>query len=271
VRKAGVYIKYALAIPAVLVSFLSIPAADSIAQEVLYPQGYDIPSQYTFSSVELHILDTLRIARTLVNNESFDLGNLYISDNLPPQFAFLAYSINLDGHPVSSLMTGPAPGEVVPGYYSYRWIIDLPDPADTLNNQVHPGDALELTYNFVCDSIGQFTFPLHTTCFYGDSTGFFTIAESTIVTVIPDTCHFVPGDANNNQVVNGVDITFMVNFLKGGLRPFVSCYCPPALSLYAACDVNANCVFNGVDVTYLLNYLKGFGPAPLACPTCIMN
>jgi len=66
---------------------------------------------------------------------------------------------------------------------------------------------------------------------------------------------FVPGDANGNGEVNGVDVAYLVNYLKGFGPP------PPEPILQA--DANGNCQVNGVDVTYLVNYLKGLGQGPI--------
>lgn len=63
-----------------------------------------------------------------------------------------------------------------------------------------------------------------------------------------------PGDANANGVTNGIDVTFMVNYLKG---------LGPAPEPLLAGDANGNCTTNGIDVTYLVNYLKGIGGAPV--------
>jgi hypothetical protein len=63
-----------------------------------------------------------------------------------------------------------------------------------------------------------------------------------------------PGDANANGVTNGLDVTYLVNYLKG---------LGPAPDPLLAADANGNCSTNGLDVTYLVNYLKGIGPAPL--------
>ena len=68
-----------------------------------------------------------------------------------------------------------------------------------------------------------------------------------------------PGDANSNGVTNGVDVTYLVNYLKG---------LGPAPDPLLAGDANGNCQTNGVDVSYLVNYLKGFGSAPLR-PNCL--
>ena len=62
---------------------------------------------------------------------------------------------------------------------------------------------------------------------------------------------YLPGDANGSGSVNGIDVVYMVNYLKGGPSP------NPLLSG----DSNGDCNANGLDVVYLVNYLKG-GPAP---------
>jgi len=67
---------------------------------------------------------------------------------------------------------------------------------------------------------------------------------------------FIPGDANGNDEVNGVDVSYLVNYLKG-LGP------PPPDPILRA-DANGNCDVNGVDAIYLVNFLKGLGPAPFA-------
>ena len=65
---------------------------------------------------------------------------------------------------------------------------------------------------------------------------------------------FIPGDANNNGSVNGLDVIFLVNFFKGN---------GPAPDPYLAGDANGSCEVNGLDVIYLVAYFKG-GSAPFA-------
>jgi uncharacterized delta-60 repeat protein len=85
----------------------------------------------------------------------------------------------------------------------------------------------------------------------------------------PSGCFYIPGDANGNGAFNGIDVSYMVNFLKGlGGPPPDTCNCPLHGHIYSAADANASCQFNGIDVTYSVNYLKGLGPAPLGCPDC---
>ncbi len=73
--------------------------------------------------------------------------------------------------------------------------------------------------------------------------------------VLPD---FYSGDANADNAVNGLDVTYLVNYFRGG-QPIP----PPILRA----DANGSCAANGLDVVYLVNYFKG-GQAPLRgnCP-----
>jgi hypothetical protein len=79
-------------------------------------------------------------------------------------------------------------------------------------------------------------------------------------------CHCTLGDANGDWVTNGIDVGYLVNFLKGGMAP-PCLYCTNYPSLPCGADANGSCSVNGIDVTYLINFLKG-GPYPLECPLC---
>jgi hypothetical protein len=65
---------------------------------------------------------------------------------------------------------------------------------------------------------------------------------------------FSPGDANGDGQVNGLDVVFLVSYLKG---------IGPAPDPLLRGDANGDCVVNGLDVVYLIAYLKGLGPAPV--------
>jgi len=83
-------------------------------------------------------------------------------------------------------------------------------------------------------------------------------------------CDYVVGDVNGSDSYNGLDITYGVNFFKGGAVPFCpfgSCPIPPCNSFYYCGDVNASCSYNGLDVTYGVNYFKG-GAGPMPCGDC---
>jgi len=80
-------------------------------------------------------------------------------------------------------------------------------------------------------------------------------------------CSYVPGDVNNSGVSNGLDVIYLVSYLKGGPAPLRSCGCPIHGMLYVSADANGSCSVNGLDVTYMVSYFKG-GPALLFCVDC---
>lgn len=90
-----------------------------------------------------------------------------------------------------------------------------------------------------------------------------------IFRLVPDVVEFpyIPGDINNNGAANGIDVSYAVNFFKGGNPPPFICDCPNHDSLYAAGDVNGSCQFNGVDITYFVRYAIG-GPPLRWCIDC---
>ncbi|UCE66577.1 MAG: hypothetical protein JSU85_00760 [Candidatus Zixiibacteriota bacterium] len=84
-------------------------------------------------------------------------------------------------------------------------------------------------------------------------------------------CAYLPGDANADFNINGLDITIMVSFFKGGPPLPDTCDCRPDVGIYpffGAGDTNGNCAFNGLDVTYLYNYLAYVVDVILYCPSC---
>jgi hypothetical protein len=71
----------------------------------------------------------------------------------------------------------------------------------------------------------------------------------------------MPGDANNDSLVDAGDIVFIVNYLfHEGTEP---CVCEAA-------DCNTDCLITAGDVVYLINYLYREGTAPnqgcISCP-----
>jgi hypothetical protein len=157
----------------------------SMAQEVIYPEGHNIVVTYGLSSFDLEIGDTLLASRTVTNNESFDLTNLYLAENLPFEFEILWYSLEIDGIPIPHYYSGPVRGDVFPSCDSYRWVIDDPAPGDTANRVLMPGESLALEYAIGCTTVGNYALPFHTLCAYGDTSGIFTVADSLAVTSSP--------------------------------------------------------------------------------------
>ena len=86
----------------------------------------------------------------------------------------------------------------------------------------------------------------------------------------PGGCDYILGDVNNSGGYNGLDVTYGVNYFKGGPAPPYQCECTPGNTWFVAGDVNASCSYNGLDVTYGVSYLKG-GAAPQPCADCPPN
>jgi hypothetical protein len=80
-------------------------------------------------------------------------------------------------------------------------------------------------------------------------------------------CGYLPGDVNGNSSVDGIDVVYLVSYLKGGASPPVDCFCPGHGILFVAADANGTCAVNGLDVTYMVSYFKG-GPPIMYCADC---
>jgi hypothetical protein len=185
--KIEILSKAGLAIKAlILLILMSIFVSDICAQESVFPVGTDINSEYTVSYIDFSVSDTLIISWSVVNNEDFDLANLYIADNIPEEFTVLSSLIQINGAPVSNYYSGPQQNQIYSGCNTYRWAIDLPIQGDSLNNVLTPGDTLYLQYAVICSTEGVYLFPFHTLCCYGDGSGIFTTADTFYVTVSPD-------------------------------------------------------------------------------------
>jgi len=79
-----------------------------------------------------------------------------------------------------------------------------------------------------------------------------------VVTGGVDTCDCEPGNCNGDNVINILDVTYLISYLyKGG----------PAPIPYALCsgDPDCNCIVNILDVTYLISFLYKGGPPPCDC------
>lgn len=69
------------------------------------------------------------------------------------------------------------------------------------------------------------------------------------------------GDPNGNQIVNALDVTYLINFLyKSGPAPKPDPLCSG--------DADGNCLTNILDITYLINYLYKHGQS-IGCNVCL--
>ncbi len=88
---------------------------------------------------------------------------------------------------------------------------------------------------------------------YDDANNFSGLSNSPLVYASVDTNSgdFIPGDVNNDNLVNGNDVIFLVHYFEGDNDipdPFLRG------------DANGSCAVNGLDVIYLVNYFRGAEP-----------
>ena len=79
-------------------------------------------------------------------------------------------------------------------------------------------------------------------------------------------CSYTPGDINGDGHLIGSDVTYGVNYFRGGTPPPDSCWNNVTSEWqYTAADGNGDCHFIGSDITYLVNYFRGVNPLPQYC------
>ncbi len=79
-------------------------------------------------------------------------------------------------------------------------------------------------------------------------------------------CAYIQGDANGDTRVNGLDVVYLVGYLKTFADPYL-CLCGENREFYPSADCNGDCQVNGTDVIYLVNYFKG-GQEIAFCHDC---
>lgn len=223
-------------------------ASNSKSQETIYPGGTNISINYLTSETNIRFGDTLILTRTITNNESYSLSNLYLSENLPPELNLDSFSLKISGADIPTNYIGPLEDEVEPGYFTSYWMIDDPSPEDTLNRLLAPGETLTLEYFITCSAVGVYLLPFHTTCYYGNGTSFFAIGNSVELTfTIEPSC----GDVDSDGDLNILDVIFIINFkYKDG---------PPPEEMWVI-DINNDGGINILDVIYLINFMYKDGP-----------
>lgn len=171
-----------------------------MATETLYPSGYNLSSQYDLSDYAFTIADTLLITRTVRNNESFPISGLYFSENLPPEFSLIDYSIRLDGNDIAiQFMENMAPA-VVDGYTTYEWVVD--NPGGSPQNVINPGQSIVFELRLICANIGTYQFPFHATAFSGGSSGFYSTDEIITLNVSGAEDHIPPAAIGNLEAID---------------------------------------------------------------------
>jgi hypothetical protein len=81
----------------------------------------------------------------------------------------------------------------------------------------------------------------------------------TFMVVSQSPCPYLPGDVNNNGRVNGMDVVYLVNYIKGGPSPLRICDNGGG-PFFVSADINGDCMVNGADIIFFVHYLKGGAP-----------
>ncbi|UCD93449.1 MAG: hypothetical protein JSU69_06655 [Candidatus Zixiibacteriota bacterium] len=229
------------------------PAVEAHAEETIYPAGHNFVCQYDVSDTIITAFDTVLITRSLANNDTFSIAGLYFSENIPPHFTIVSYSIRENGEEIEHLFQDENDHSVVDGCTTYYWVVDEPGALATVENDVNPGEHVDLELKLVCNSAGVYILPLHTTVFYGGGSGYFSTGDQVTIRV-----EYQPlcGDADGSGGINILDVACLINFLYRDGPPPVH----PELG-----DTDASGNINILDVTCLVNYLYKDGPEPV-CP-----
>jgi hypothetical protein len=150
-----------------------------------------------------------------------------------------------------------------PGTIQFVGIADMPGGADSVC--LPPGTGLlvtlhpRLTSFLVCDTsqIINLGSVQVSNCDGYTSYHNLDLVPNRRAYILPGPCGDNPrGDANCSGTLNGIDVVYLVQYLKG-VGPSFCCLCSG--------DANGSGTFNGIDVTFLVAYFKG-GPPPPPCP-----
>ncbi len=233
--------------------FVFLFASTLWGQEIMYPEGSIISTTYSISELIVETGSSLTITRTITNNESYPLTNLYVSESISPELELISYSIDINGTVIPFAYFGDLEDEIIAGYKSFYWVIDEPIIGDTLNRNLMPGETLNLEYSLSSTVSGSYAVMFHTTCFYGDGTGYFAVGDSTSVAFVSDPeC----GDTNSDGEMDILDVVYLINYrYKSG---------PPPDPMESG-DVNHDGSIDILDIVYIINFVYKSGPEPL-CP-----
>lgn len=237
----------------ILLPILPAIPMNALADDEIFPPGFDFVSRYEVPAQIVRANDTFSITRTFINNETFPLTGLYLSDNLPhfDYFEIVDHDASINGLPINYMFYHELSQPTIENFEAYYWVVDSPKDYENIHNTINPGDSLHVEVDLAAHQMGSYLFPRHTIVFYGDGSGFFTTADSVYIEILYD-C----GNTNGTGIINLLDVTYLIQHLyRDGPEP---------LPLEAG-DSNGDGTINLLDITYLIFFLYKGGPEPL-CP-----
>ena len=85
-------------------------------------------------------------------------------------------------------------------------------------------------------------------------------------------CDFTPGDANDDDQIDLIDVTAITSLYRFGTPLPDTCDCRPENPIYpfyGAADVDGDCnIYTLIDITYLIYYVRGSIEQIYYCPCC---
>jgi hypothetical protein len=220
-----------------------------MADDTVYPSGYNIVSRYETDKTVVDIGSPFIINRIIVNNESFPLNGLFFAEGLPPNpdCVLGTHTVTVGEQEITYLYENKPDSAFVEGFQPHYWIIDSPFEFENQKYTLNPGDSIILTISLTPNYSGTLILPHQTVSFYGDANGFFVIGD-TITIDVQQIC----GNADGFGTVNLKDITYLIKYkYKDGPEPL------------ADSDVNNDGSINIKDITYLIRYKYKDGLAPV--------
>jgi hypothetical protein len=218
---------------------------------------FEAASDSNFANVM--IVDSSRIASSYPQAGPFADGHYFwrVSATngmiFSPRSSMRDFTVNTTAGVPAPLLLAPGDGYISSSaYIAFDWT-DVPDTVYYLfelagdpdfSNMVIVDSMVQPSSYTNSDSLSNGEFHWRVKATNGYTWSPYSEARTVIVDVTVD---FIPGDANGNGQLNGLDVIYLVNYLKGG---------PPPMP-YLAGDANGSCNVNGIDVTYLVTFFKG--------------
>jgi hypothetical protein len=228
------------------------------ADETLHPANDQISIEYSLSSTNIILGDTLTASWTLVNNSGDTLNNLYWVDNFPLQMPVISYQILISGNEIGDYFFDSFTNHLFLSYDTFRWVIDEPSDGYPFNYKIDPSDSVELTYKVVCQDTGSFVLPFHSLCFDNGTHGSYTVADSiNVIVSLSSNLGIIAGtitNTNGNPITNaeitiiengrsrfsGYDGTYVFDNLEPGVYSLSVSHFSYIDTTLAGIEVNAN-------------------------------
>ncbi len=141
------------------------------------------------------------------------------------------------------------------------WLLEQPDNGNVAEGEAP--DTIQITLDASALTPGTYAGTITAASNDPDES---TINISVVLHVVDEsTCDYVPGDINGDGNAIGGDITYGVNFFRGGPPPPDICQLGSGTMLFVAGDANGDCSFTGSDITYLVNFFRGANTSILWC------